>query len=343
MTIRLKQTEPTVTYIKFIEESVNLIKGINIDIVNKNDARIQKSIDFLIDEIKQNENLEFEFIDFNDASLIQRICPLIGSLPDNCTVPETWYYYCRDDYYTEATLIGLSGKAGSGKDTMADYLSVNHGFKRIAFADKLKEVCAELFNLPLGHFYHRDLKNEKHKNLCGNYLLNKMNHEQLVHVIKDKLINLRVYVKPFIIDNFVKQTFTGDNPIIPKKEANCLTPRQANQLLGTEGFKRQIKQTIWIDYAMQQARTFLQQDINVVIADLRFIDEFHEVKKREGKIVGILRDVAESHLHESEKYIESIIDKADFKIENNSTIEDFENKISKLKFLNIEPKLLFSQ
>lgn len=38
-------------------------------------------------------------------------------------------------------LIGLSGKAGAGKDTIADYLATVHGFERVAFADPLRELA----------------------------------------------------------------------------------------------------------------------------------------------------------------------------------------------------------
>lgn len=41
-------------------------------------------------------------------------------------------------------LIALGGLAGSGKDTAASLLVENHGFERIAFADKLKEALYEL-------------------------------------------------------------------------------------------------------------------------------------------------------------------------------------------------------
>lgn len=40
-------------------------------------------------------------------------------------------------------LIGLTGYAGAGKDTAADYLVKNHGFERVAFADKLKALVYE--------------------------------------------------------------------------------------------------------------------------------------------------------------------------------------------------------
>lgn len=38
-------------------------------------------------------------------------------------------------------LLGLSGAAGSGKDTVADYLVATHGFKRYAFADAVRDAA----------------------------------------------------------------------------------------------------------------------------------------------------------------------------------------------------------
>jgi hypothetical protein len=42
-------------------------------------------------------------------------------------------------------IIGITGKARSGKDTLADYFVKRHGFRRIAFADPIKRaLCAML-------------------------------------------------------------------------------------------------------------------------------------------------------------------------------------------------------
>ena len=41
-------------------------------------------------------------------------------------------------------LILVSGKAQSGKDSIGEYLVFKYGFKRYAFADRLKEVAIEL-------------------------------------------------------------------------------------------------------------------------------------------------------------------------------------------------------
>jgi hypothetical protein len=43
-----------------------------------------------------------------------------------------------------AWLVGLSGWAGCGKDTAAQYLVQRHGFRRVAFADKLRQLAARL-------------------------------------------------------------------------------------------------------------------------------------------------------------------------------------------------------
>jgi len=41
--------------------------------------------------------------------------------------------------------IALSGKAGSGKSTIAKQLEVEYGFLRFSFASKLKKICASTF------------------------------------------------------------------------------------------------------------------------------------------------------------------------------------------------------
>jgi hypothetical protein len=42
-------------------------------------------------------------------------------------------------------IIGLSGKRGVGKSTAADFLIDTHNFKRVSFADKLKETARTFF------------------------------------------------------------------------------------------------------------------------------------------------------------------------------------------------------
>ena len=55
-------------------------------------------------------------------------------------------------------LIGLAGKAGAGKDTVADYLWEKEGAIKIAFADALRAAACSIFGLDHRNFLDRDLK-----------------------------------------------------------------------------------------------------------------------------------------------------------------------------------------
>lgn len=55
-------------------------------------------------------------------------------------------------------LIGIHGKARSGKDTCAKHLWVHHGFTRIAFADPLKIAVQAAFGLTDAQTWDDDLK-----------------------------------------------------------------------------------------------------------------------------------------------------------------------------------------
>jgi hypothetical protein len=45
-------------------------------------------------------------------------------------------------------IIGICGLIGSGKGTVADILQQQHGFKKISFADSLKDVVSAVFGWP---------------------------------------------------------------------------------------------------------------------------------------------------------------------------------------------------
>ena len=57
-------------------------------------------------------------------------------------------------------VIGVSGWKGSGKDTMADYLIRDYGYKRLAFADVLKQMTAEQYNFNLKMCHDPALKEQ---------------------------------------------------------------------------------------------------------------------------------------------------------------------------------------
>lgn len=58
-------------------------------------------------------------------------------------------------------LIGIAGKAGAGKDTVAGQLAVEYGFLCTSFATPLKAAASALFGLPLDFFVDRDKKDAR--------------------------------------------------------------------------------------------------------------------------------------------------------------------------------------
>lgn len=50
-------------------------------------------------------------------------------------------------------IIGIAGRAGSGKDTVADLLVRDHRFVKIAFADPLKRICKKVFDFTDEQFW----------------------------------------------------------------------------------------------------------------------------------------------------------------------------------------------
>lgn len=57
-------------------------------------------------------------------------------------------------------LIGLAGKAGSGKDVVGRWLQMKYGYSRLAFADPVRQMAQMLFNIPATHVVDRALKEQ---------------------------------------------------------------------------------------------------------------------------------------------------------------------------------------
>lgn len=55
-------------------------------------------------------------------------------------------------------LIGIAGKAGSGKDTAGEHLVEHHGFKQYAFANPIRAMLAALGAFPASDLIDRETK-----------------------------------------------------------------------------------------------------------------------------------------------------------------------------------------
>ena len=246
-------------------------------------------------------------------------------------------------------IIGIAGKAGSGKDLVgniiqyliackkyegmdcfnADY--VNKGFDLEAdytnitewkikkFADKLKDIVCLLIGCTREQLEDREFKNQALSEEWW-YYINDFN----------KLYPYKTY----------------DGPTA-KKELVCLTPRLLLQLLGTECGRNIIHPDIWVNALFSDYKTYAETKNytnntpkdndypNWIITDTRFPNELEAIKKRNGIIIRINRGLIErtdKMIQESKHISETALDNAKFNyvIENDGTIEELLNKVKKI-------------
>lgn len=134
-------------------------------------------------------------------------------------------------------IIGISGLAGSGKDTIGKILVENFGYKRLSLATKVKDVVADLFDW------------------------DRQNLEGLTE-------SSRKWREEFI------------DPI------HLLTPRKAMQKIG-QGLKEVVDPKLWSNIIKNQ---IIKQELkNVVITDVRFIDEINMIRGLGGIIIRVQR------------------------------------------------------
>ena len=83
-------------------------------------------------------------------------------------------------------IIGISGYVGSGKTTTSDWFIGNHGFKRLSFADPIRNMIMAL-GIPEATLRDPELKEQPHKLLLGRsprYAMEKLGKEwgrELMH------------------------------------------------------------------------------------------------------------------------------------------------------------------
>jgi hypothetical protein len=181
-------------------------------------------------------------------------------------------------------LIGISGFAGSGKDTVAEVLVKKYQFVGVALADPLKRFCMEtlLFS---------------EEQLWG---------PSRTRAEPDKRFPRKV--PSFDAGDAFEAARVGlEDP----GKIEYLTPRYALQKLGTE-WGRDCYSEIWADYAIRVYRklqlgdcyydavsglrscSFVGQDMmqpktNVVITDCRFKNEMDALRREGGKLVRVKR------------------------------------------------------
>jgi len=190
-------------------------------------------------------------------------------------------------------IIGLHGLARSGKDTFGEYLlerldrKHHRNFIHMAFATQLKNMCKDHFDLSDDQLWERGKD---------------------IRETPDK--------------RFLKAKGAGDAvgwDGLPKEDAYW-SPREIMQHLGS--FYRRINYDYWV-YALDKEMK-KQGYEDIIITDVRHINECGYVKENKGVLIKIVRPVEQKIHgmdHESETALNDYTD-FDITIDNNGTLDD---------------------
>jgi hypothetical protein len=192
-------------------------------------------------------------------------------------------------------IIGISGKIGSGKDTLS--IVINY------LADKSAPDSFNRWEQPLEEYTYKNKKYAENLKCMVCFLIgcNRIDLE----------------------DREFKEKELGE-------EWDGLTPRKILQLLGTEAGREIIHPNIWVNSLFADYTT----DSNWVITDVRFPNEAQAIKDRGGIVIRIERPGGESHCggaHASE----TALDDYDFDIviNNDGTIDELIDKVKQLNLV----------
>lgn len=187
-------------------------------------------------------------------------------------------------------LIGLTGKAGSGKDTACQlirgYFAGERSFERRAFADKLKISAARNF--------YPTCTQEDGLDFC-NWL--KENEEHRIQVV--------------------------DNGEI----VSDISGRQFLQRYGTEAHREVFGQEFWLDAILPSKNSSYGLYNDVIVTDVRFPNEADRVHECGGVVWEIIRRDEDTDSHASEASLpRHMVDKV---FKNNRTKEELREKLIK--------------
>jgi hypothetical protein len=196
-------------------------------------------------------------------------------------------------------VIGLVAPKEAGKTTVTNMLAEFIPIRESAFADKLKNTCSLVFNIPRENFDRQDLKEVKFEEPKI------LTEDKILAILDQYKANDALYLTSFI-------------------DTKLFTPRHIAQLVGTELLRECVSPTVHID------NVIIDPNVVTVISDTRFVNEYEEMAKRddiEYYAAYIYRKQAEEQAlksdHKSETEFFQFKDKC-YIIDNNSSFRDLE-------------------
>lgn len=249
--------------------------------------------------------------------------------------------------------IGLNGFAGSGKDTVAKMIKtiLNYQWPNletcktyynsiytnptisathnniedntgkpvycIAFADQLKQICSNIFGIPVERFY----QNKATAWICINqdfkYTELKPDEDHLV-TAEDYYYNVSEYIE--------------------SPTRYWMSLREVLVYVGTYVLQQDVNKRIFVNIVHNNVRNYQSENPNlkyVIVTDIRFKHEIDFIREQNGVTITITRDdvkqlddVAEHSLDYGEDF--------DYVIENNSTYDELFEKVWNMLHDNLE-------
>jgi hypothetical protein len=208
-------------------------------------------------------------------------------------------------------IIGLAGKAGSGKSTAAKYIVDEMGGIEVAQADVMKRLLWRVFDFSSEQLWGPSEERNKEVDLTRKKSEITINYNKTVGPWVDDLLHVKFDLFEKALDNW----FHAQELIV--------SPRKLLQTLGTD-VVRQLSATVWSDYALATAFKLLGGGFKyfkevglvedpkqtpyslVVISDVRFLNETININKVNGTVIRIKSDATSNSTHASETELDSI-------------------------------------
>ncbi|OAV62841.1 deoxynucleotide monophosphate kinase family protein [Enteractinococcus helveticum] len=240
-----------------------------------------------------------------------------------------------------AQLIGLTGLKRSGKDATAYRLTSRHGYVRIAFAEPVKGILADLnpYVDPPSQS-HRGPQMYEEIGVLEQRLVTTFRNRAVMPMPSSKVAMAIRCLDPLMAgDQRLKDVLNAvDGDWDRLKEGSEDTSEQVvaeirrlQQMLGTEVARNMVSPTIWVDTAMQCTAALGRANVPVVISDVRFDNEAQAIRDAAGVVVEIHRPNLLHHTvdgHASERGVESQL--IDHTIVNDGALEDLHREVDQL-------------
>lgn len=207
-------------------------------------------------------------------------------------------------------LIGIAGLIGSGKDTVAEYLITNKGFRRMSFAEPLKDAVSAIFGWDRNLLEGTTIESREWRDQVDEWWATRLNIRHLTPRWVLQQWGTEVGRRAFHDDIWIasienKLRSITDNIVI----SDCRFPNEIKAIKQAGGKTIRVSRgspPIWYQQALAVNKGFYGPNYR---DSLRILEDIHNVHASEYSSIGL---------------------DYDYHIDNSSTLEDLYKKIDSI-------------